>query len=118
MSDGYNALLRLSAAVRHREDTVDAVGDVATTETVVEGVPCHAYQRYLWEETDGRMLGVETLIVHLLADVAVTTGDRIDITWPDGTGVRHAEVIGPPARRVRARTGKVHHIECRTREIA
>ncbi len=114
----YDPLLRLTATVRHRADTNDAHGDLVTTETVTGPHPCHAYQRYRYEDTgDGKMLGVDELMVHLLPDVNVTTGDRIDITWPDGQ-LKQAEVLGPPAYRVRARTGKVHHIELRTREIA
>ena len=112
----HTALLHLTAHVRHREDSVDAHGDVVTTETVVGPIVCHAYQRWRSEFTDAQVIGVEELVVHLMADVEVTVGDRIDIAWPDFRTVE-AEVIGPPARRINARNGRVHHIEVRTREI-
>lgn len=113
----YSPLLRLRADIRHRSDTVTATGDVETTETVVAGVPCHAYQRYRLEYTDGREVGVDELVVHLPIGTDVDIGDRIDITWPTSRTIE-AEVIGPPARRVRALSGAAHHIEVRTREIA
>lgn len=114
----YDGLLRLTAMIRHRSDTVDANGDVATAETVTGPHPCHAYQRYRYEDTaDTHNLGIDELVVHFLPDVEITTGDLIDITWPDGQQ-KHAEVLGPPAYRVRARSGAVHHVELRTREIA
>lgn len=113
----YTPLLRLRGDIRHRQDTVDANGDVSTAETVTLGVPCHAYQRYRLEHTDGREIGVDELVVHLPVGTDIDIGDRIDIAWPSGRTIE-AEVIGPPARRVRATTGIAHHIEVRTREIA
>lgn len=112
----YDRLLRLRATIRHRSDVVDAHGDVETSETTVEA-PCHAYQRYRIEEADGRVLGWDEIVVHLPIGTVVETGDRIDIVWPTRRTIL-AEVIGPPALRVRARTGEPHHIEVRTREIA
>lgn len=112
----YERLLRLRASIRHRVDVVDAHGDVATTETITEA-PCHAYQRYRLEETNGRVLGIDELVVHLPIGTPVEVGDRIDIVWPTRRTIL-AEVIGPPALRVRATTGQPHHIEVRTREIA
>jgi len=112
----YDRLLRLRATIHHRSDTVDAHGDVATSETLTEA-PCHAYQRYRIEEADGRILGIDEIVVHLPIGTPVETGDRIDIVWPTRRTIL-AEVIGPPALRVRATTGRPHHIEVRTREIA
>lgn len=112
----YTPLLRITATVRHRTDSVDAHGDVATSETLQEGVPCHAYQRFRTEFTDGTVIGVDELVVHLMADIEVSTGDRIDLAWPSGRTIA-GEIIGPPARRVNARQGRVHHIEVRVREI-
>lgn len=113
----HDRLLRLTCTVRHRVDAVDSHGDVTTSDETAGPFPCHAYQRYRYEIIDGKMLGAEDLVVHLLADTAVDVGDRLDIVWP-GHRTVEAEVTGPPARRVRATTGAVHHIELRTREIA
>jgi len=115
-SEPYSNLLRLHCTIRNRIDSVDAHGDVVTTEDIVGPLPCHAYQRYREEYIDGRMLGMEEIVVHLLVDTPVNVGSRLDIEWPDHRTVE-AEVVGPPARRVRARTGRVHHIELRAREI-
>jgi hypothetical protein len=111
----HQALLTSSCLIRHRTDTNDANGDVVTTEAVSGPFPCHAYQYFAREETDGQVIGREDMVVHLPAGTAVANGDRLDITWPSGRVIT-AEATGPPAERVNARFGTVHHVEIRVRE--
>ena len=112
----YDNLLTMTATIRHRTDTTDDAGDVITAETITGPYRCYAYQRYGFEEADGKVLGVDELVVHLPAGTVVEIGDRIDITGAHRT--IEAEVIRPAANRVRAPAGQVHHVEVRTREIA
>jgi hypothetical protein len=113
----HDALLRLSAVLVSRSVTNDANGDLVTTEARLGPYSCHAYQSFGTEETGRQATGREDFVVHLPAEVDPSIIDLLEITWPDG-GVVNAEVVGPPARRVNARTGVVHHVEARCREVA
>jgi hypothetical protein len=113
----HPALLQMACRVRRRTDVVDDNGDVVTTDTEIGSWPCHAYQFFANEETDRKVIGREDVIVHLPPEADVETGDRLDIIWPSRGRTIEAEVIAPPAYRVNARTGLVHHIEARSREV-
>lgn len=114
--NGHLGLMRQVCRVRRRTDVTDGNGDVITTDTELGPWPCHAYQFFGNEQTTSRVIGREDLMVHLPPEADVLTGDRIDIVWPTHRTVE-AEVIAPPARRINARTGDVHHLEVRTREV-
>lgn len=112
----HSALLTLSAVLVQRSDTNDAQGDVVTSEARLGPYPCHAYQSFATEESNRQAIGREDFVVHLPPDVDPTFIDMLEITMPTGAVIR-AEVVGPPARRVNARTGAIHHVEARCREV-